>query len=126
MSMTLDTSQDSEALAIGFEALRNSSQLGRDLVTLWLGTTEQLILLSVETNEAAMEILRARFGGAAMPAALAWNWWAGTAAGFLGAYQETLTSPLAAPAPTAPPRNGRAPVEVDLTEPVRAEVTVGS
>jgi hypothetical protein len=127
MSMTFDTPQDSEALAVGFEALRTSAQLGRDLATVWAGVAEQIILLSVETNEAVIEIFRGRFGGSAIPvAATAWNWWAGTAAGLLDAYQETLQKPLAATALPARSENGPAAVELDLTDPAKVEVAARS
>src|SRR5262245_3712434 len=88
MSMTLDTPQDSEALAVGFEAVRTSSQFGRDLATVWVAAAQQMVLLSVETNEAAIEAFRSRFWRPTTPtAADLWNWWASAAAGLLGAYE---------------------------------------
>jgi hypothetical protein len=127
MSMTLDTPQDSQALAVGFEAVRTSTLFGRDLATVWVAAAQQIVLLSVETNEAAIEVFRTRFGPSAIPtAADVWNWWAGVAAGLIGAYHETLKIPLAPPVPTAVYGNGETAIEVNLTEPATVAVTVGS
>src|SRR5438094_10488681 len=99
MSMTIETSHDSQALPGGFAAVRTYTQLGRDLVMLWLAASDQIIRLFVETNETAIEAVRARFGRGAVPATSdVWNWWANAAAGLLGAYTETLQKPPATPA----------------------------
>jgi hypothetical protein len=117
MSKTIDTSHDSQALPAGFTAVRTYTQLGRDLVALWLGAADQIIRLSVETNETAIEAVRARFGRSAVPATSdVWNWWANAAAGLLGAYTETLQTPPAAPPPYPTSENAEAAIEVDVTE----------
>ena len=117
MPMTTETSQDSQPLPTGFAAVRSYTQLGRDLVTLWLGASDQIIRLSVETNEATVEAVRARFGRWAVPVTSdVWNWWANAAAGLLGAYTETLQKPPATPAPPPTSENAEVTIEVDVTE----------
>jgi hypothetical protein len=126
--MTADTVWDLQALP-GFAAVQTYAQLSRDFAELWSGTSQQLVLLSVETNEAAVDAVRASVGRWAMPGAEAWNWWAAATAGFLGAYQDvarrrTAAAPAAAaPAAAAPPAAAppdapaeAPPVELDLTE----------
>jgi|GEM_PF-4914445 len=108
--MTADTAWDLQALP-GFAAVRTYAQLSRDLAELWSGTGQQLILLSVETNEMAVAAVRATFGPAAVPSAELWNWWASATAGFLGAYQDLAQRRFVAASPVPAP-----PVELDLTE----------
>jgi hypothetical protein len=112
--MTADTAWDLQALP-GFSAVRTYAQLSRDLAELWSGTSQQLILLSVETNETALEAVRASLGRWAMPGAEVWNWWAAATAGVLGAYQD-LAQRRTAAAAAAPSAAGGVPAEVDLTE----------
>jgi hypothetical protein len=121
--MTVDTSWGSQGLP-GFAAARTYTQLGRDFAALWATTSERMVCLSVETNESAMEALRASFGPAVVPGVSeVWNWWASAAAGLFGAYAETLQMG-ARPAPEL--TNGaEAPateIEIDVTEPAMAEV----
>jgi hypothetical protein len=109
--MTADRAWDLQALP-GFAAVRTYAQLSRDLAELWSGASQQMILLSVETNETAMAAVRATFGPAALPSAEVWNWWASATAGFLGAYQDLVQRrPVAGPPSAALP-----PVELDLTQ----------
>jgi len=109
--MTADTAWDLQALP-GFSATRTSVQLSRDLAELWSGTAQQMILLGIETNELAVEAVRATFGRWALPGAEAWNWWAAATAGFAGAYQDLARRRTVA----APPAAAAPPVVVDLTE----------
>jgi hypothetical protein len=113
--MTADTAWDLQALP-GFAAVRTYAQLSRDLAELWSGTSQQMVLLSVETNETALEAVRASLGRWALPGADVWNWWAAATAGFLGAYQDVARRPAAGPVPPSgdAPVDGPA-VEVDLT-----------
>ena len=114
MSMTTDTSHDSQALPAGLGAVRTYTQLGRDLAALWLTAADQVIRLSVETNETAIEAVRARFGRWAVPATSdVWNWWGNAAAGLLGAYSETLLKPPATPA-SLTSENAEPPIEIDV------------
>ena len=112
--MTADTPRDLEGLP-GLAAARTYAQLGRDLLALWASTGEQMIRLSVDTGETATDAVRARFGRWAVPGATdVWTWWASSAAGFLGAYAETLQKG-ARPAPATPESAGPT-IEVDVTE----------
>ena len=115
--MTTEPRQGSQALPAGLDAVRMYNQLGRDLVTLWVATAEQMIRLSVDTNQVAIERVRATLGRWAAPGGSeVWNWWASTAARFLGAYRETLEKG-AAPAPAATTTETEEPtIEVDVTE----------
>lgn len=119
--MTAATTWDLQALP-GFAAVQTYAQLSRDLAELWSGTSQQMVLLSVETNETALEAVRANLGRWAMPGAEVWNWWAAATAGFLGAYTDLAQrrSASAAPAAGAAAAGAAAPaeaspVEVDLT-----------
>jgi hypothetical protein len=119
--MTADTSWDPQGLP-GFAAVRSYTQFGRDLAALWATTSERMVCLSVETNEAAMEAVRARFGPSAVPRATeVWNWWAGATAGLFGAYAETLQKG-ATPAPTAIGATETPTIEIDVTETATAGV----
>src|SRR5581483_1414137 len=126
--MTADTAWDLQALP-GFAAVRTYAQLSRDLAELWSGTGQQMVLLSMETNETALEAVRANLGRWAMPGAEVWNWWAAAIAGFLGAYTDLAQrrgvaagasagagpSSAAGAGPAAADAPGGRPVEVDLT-----------
>src|SRR2546421_436726 len=95
--MTTEPRQGSQALPAGMDAVRTYNQLGRDLVTLWVATAEQMIRLSADANEVAIERVRGTFGRWVAPGGSdVWNWWTSTAAGFLGAYRETLEQGTAA------------------------------
>jgi hypothetical protein len=119
--MTADTSWDSQGLP-GFAAVRTYTQLGRDLAALWATTSERMVCLSVETNEAAMEAVRDRFGPTAVPrASEVWNWWASAAAGLFGAYAETLQMG-AGPVPSATGATEAPTIEIDVTETATADV----
>jgi len=98
----------------GFTAVRTYAQLSRDLAELWSGTSQQMILLGVETNEAAVDAVRANLGRWAVPGAELWNWWAAATAGFLGAYQDLAQRRAAGAGSGARPAEAPA-VEVDLT-----------
>ena len=114
--MTADA-WDFQALP-GFTAVRTFAQLSRDLAELWSGTSQQMILLSVETNETAIDAVRANLGRWAVPGAELWNWWAAATAGFLGAYQDLAQRRAAGAAAGAGPVSAPAEtvtVEVDLT-----------
>ncbi|HZQ79161.1 MAG TPA: hypothetical protein VFE55_17630 [Acidimicrobiia bacterium] len=111
--MTADTPWDFQALP-GFTAVRTYAQLSRDLAELWSGTSQQMILLSVETNETAVDAVRANLGRWSVPGAEVWNWWAAATAGFLGAYQD-LAQRRAAGAPAGARPTQAPPVDVDLT-----------
>ena len=110
--MAADT-WDFQALP-GFNAVRTYAQLSRDLAELWSGTSQQMILLSVETNETAVAAVRAGLGRWAVPGAEVWNWWAAATAGFLGAYHDLAQRRAAGAAAGARPAEAP-PVEVDLT-----------
>jgi len=109
--MTVDTAWDLQALP-GFAAVRTYAQVSRDLAELWSGTSQQMVLLAVETNETALDAVRANLGRWALPGAEVWNWWAAATAGFLGAYQDLARRRSVA----APPATAAPPVELDLTE----------
>jgi hypothetical protein len=112
--MTAATVWDLQALP-GFAAVQTYAQLSRDLAELWSGTSQEMVLLSVETNETALEAVRANLGRWAMPGAEVWNWWAAATAGFLGAYTDLAQRrSAAAPAAAAAPVEA-SPVELDLT-----------
>ncbi len=113
--MTPDAPWDLQDLP-GFAAVRTYAQLSRDLAELWSGTSQQLVLLSVETNETAVEAARANLGRWAMPGAEVWNWWAAATAGFFGAYQDLAQRRAAAAPPAAAAPSDAPPVELDLTE----------
>jgi len=106
--MTAETAWDLQAFP-GFAAVRTYAQLSRDLAELWSGTSQQMILLSVETNETALDAVRANVGRWAMPGAEVWNWWAAATAGVLGAYQDLARRRFAAAGADGPA------VELDLT-----------
>jgi len=110
--VTADT-WDFQALP-GFTAVRTYAQLSRDLAEVWSGTSQQMILLSVETNEAAVAAVRANLGRWAVPGAEVWNWWAAATAGFAGAYQDLAQRRAAGAVSGARPAEAPA-VEVDLT-----------
>jgi hypothetical protein len=119
--MTAETSWDAQGLP-GFTAVSTYTQLGRDLAAIWATTSERMVCLSVETNEAAMEAVRVTFGPAAVPrASEMWNWWASAAAGLLGAYAETLQKG-ARPVPTAAGATEAPTIEIDVTETANADV----
>jgi hypothetical protein len=114
--MTAATVWDLQALP-GFAAVQTYAQLSRDLAELWSGTSQEMVLLSVETNETALEAVRANLGRWAMPGAEVWNWWAAATAGFLGAYTDLAQRrSAAAPAAAAAPATAAAPVEASPVE----------
>jgi hypothetical protein len=109
------TRPDAPAVPLGLDAVRTFTQLGRDLLALSVSSAEEVLRLSGETQEAAVEKFRVAFGSSVFPAVSldVWKWWQGVGVGVLSSYADMMTR--------TPTTGAGVPVtvstEVDLTDP---------